>query len=120
MKKKFFKEIDSKIARAAYPKVFRQVWPVIPIYDRTILGNYGLESVCHHMVSNSNDARDNTVDKVKAICHQCKYHFASAWQIRKCNSKQLLFCAACDLQNRKLLNRYHFDTHLKGVMEGIK
>ena len=93
---------------------------MIPIYDRTILGNYGLESVCHHMVSNSNDARDNTVDKVKAICHQCKYHFASAWQIRKCNSKQLLFCAACDLQNRKLLNRYHFDTHLKGVMEGIK
>ena len=49
---------------------------MIPTYDRTILGNYGLESVCHHMVSNSNDAKDNTVDKVKAICHQCKYHFA--------------------------------------------
>ena len=45
MKKTFLKEIDSKIARAAYPKVFSQVWPVIPIYDRTILDNYGLESI---------------------------------------------------------------------------
>ena len=93
---------------------------MIPIYDRTILGNYGLESIYHHLVSNSNDAKDNTIDKIKAICHQFKYDFASALQIRKCNSKQLLFCAACDLQNRKLLNYYNFDTHLKEVMEGIK
>ena len=119
-KKNFQKQIERKMVMAAYPKTFRQVWPLIPVYDSAFVRNYGLESVSHHFDPSSNSAQDKNIYKVKPICNQCGCDFASAWQIRKSNSKQLLLCEACDFQNLKILQRSKLGNQLKELMECIK
>ena len=114
--KKFQEQINRKIVKAAYPKVFRQVWPVIPTKDSTFLSNYGLESIYHHLDSSSSDMKDE--NEVKPICYQCGYDFASAW--RKCNSKQLPICEVCDLRNLKLQHSHKIKTQLKEFVESMK
>ena len=44
-KRAFQKQIEKRIASAPYPKTFRQVWPIIPVYDPTFIKNLGLETV---------------------------------------------------------------------------
>ena len=57
---------------------------------------------------------------MKPICNQCGCDFASAWQIRKSNSKQLLLCESCDFQNLKILQRTKLGNQLKDLLEDIK
>ena len=114
--KNFQEQINRKIVKAAYPKEFHQVWPVIPTKDSTFLRNYGLESIYHHLDSSSSDMKDE--NEVKPICYQCGYDFASAW--RKCNSKQLPICEVCDLRNLKLQHSHKIKTQLKEFMESMK
>ena len=57
--------------------------------------------------------------RVKPICNQCGCDYASAWQIRKNNSKQLLLCEACDFLNLKLLQRSKLATQLKELVSTI-
>ena len=114
--KNFQEQINRKIVKAAYPKVFRQVWPVIPTKDSIFLSNYGLESIYYHLDSSSSDMKDE--NEVKPICYQCGYDFASAW--RKCNSKQLPICEVCDLRNLKLQHSHKIKTQLKEFMESMK
>ncbi len=119
-KKSFQKQIERKMVVAPYPKTFRQVWPLIPVHDSSFVRNFGLESVMHHFDPNSKAAQEKSNSKVKPICNQCGCDFASAWQIRKSNSKQLLLCEACDFQNLKILQRSKLSNQLKELRESIK
>ena len=105
---------------APYPKTFRQVWPLIPVHDTSFVRNFGLESVMHHFDPQSKALQEKSNSKVKPICNQCGCDFASAWQIRKSNSKQLLLCEACDFQNLKILQRSKLSNQLKELLESIK
>ena len=122
-KKSFQKQIERKIAAAPYPKTFRQVWPVIPVFDASFIRNYGLEAIMQHFDSSlsSSAAQDkaNNSSKVKPVCNQCGCDFASAWQIRKSNSKQLLLCEACDFANLKILQRSKLANQLRDLLASI-
>ena len=121
-KKNFQKQMDRKMLLAPYPKTFRQVWPVIPVHDPAFISNFGLEEVTHFFESSLKSPQDraNTTAKVKPICNQCGCDFASAWQIRKSNSKQLLLCESCDFQNLKILQRQKLANQLKDLLDSIK
>lgn len=122
-KRSFLKQIERKIASAPYPKTFRQVWPVIPVFDTSFIRNYGLEAIMQHFDSSlsSSAAQDkaNSSSKVKPICNQCGCDFASAWQIRKSNSKQLLLCEACDFANLKILQRSKLANQLRDLLASV-
>ena len=122
-KRSFQKQIERKIAAAPYPKTFRQVWPVIPVYDASFIRNYGLEAIMQHFDSSlsSSAAQDraNGSSKVKPVCNQCGCDFASAWQIRKSNSKQLLLCEACDFANLKILQRSKLANQLRDLLASV-
>ena len=122
-KRAFLKQIERKIATAPYPKTFRQVWPVIPVFDNSFIRNYGLEAIMQHFDSSlsSSAAQDraNSSSKVKPICNQCGCDFASAWQIRKSNSKQLLLCEACDFANLKILQRSKLANQLRDLLASV-
>ena len=119
-KKNFQKQVERKMVAAPYPKTFRQVWPLIPVHDSSFVRNFGLESVMHHFDPNSKAVQEKNNSKVKPICNQCGCDFASAWQIRKSNSKQLLLCEACDFQNLKILQRSKLNNQLKELLDTIK
>ena len=121
-KKTFQKQMERRMVSAPYPKTFRQVWPVVPIQDPTFIRNFGLESVLHHFDSGLKALHEKTsnASKVKPICNQCGCDFASAWQIRKNNSKQLLLCEACDFQNLKILQRSKLSNQLKDLLESVE
>jgi hypothetical protein len=119
-KKNFQKQIERKMVVAPYPKTFRQVWPLIPIHDSSFVRNFGIEAVMHHFDPESKALQEKTNSKVKPVCNQCGCDFASAWQIRKSNSKQLLLCEACDFQNLKILQRSKLSNQLKELLDAIK
>lgn len=119
-KKALQKRLEHKMKVAPYPKMFRQVWPLIPVHDSSFVRNFGLESVMHHFDPNSKTNQGKSSSKVKPICNQCGCDFASAWQIRKSNSKQLLLCEACDFQNLKILQRSKLSNQLKELLESVK
>ena len=122
-KRSFQKQIERKIAAAPYPKTFRQVWPVIPVYDASFIRNYGLEAIMQHfdssLSSSAAQERANGSSKVKPVCNQCGCDFASAWQIRKSNSKQLLLCEACDFANLKILQRSKLSNQLRDLLASV-
>ena len=121
-KRSFQKQIERKVAIAPYPKTFRQVWPVIPVFDSSFVRNYGLEAILQHFDSSLNaggDRASSTGSKVKPICNQCGCDFASAWQIRKSNSKQLLLCEACDFANLKILQRSKLANQLRELLASV-
>ena len=121
-KRSFQKQIERKIAAAPYPKTFRQVWPVIPVFDASFIRNYGLEAILQHFDSGLNSSsqdKANGSSKVKPICNQCGCDFASAWQIRKSNSKQLLLCEACDFANLKILQRSKLANQLRDLLAAV-
>lgn len=119
-KKNFQKQIERKMVVAPYPKTFRQVWPLIPVHDSGFVRNFGMESVLHHFDPESKALQEKTNSKVKPVCNQCGCDFASAWQIRKSNSKQLLLCEACDFQNLKILQRSKLSNQLKELLDSVK
>ena len=121
-KKTFQKQMERKMVSSPYPKTFRQVWPVVPIQDPAFIRNFGLEAVLHHFDSGLKALHEKTsnASKVKPICNQCGCDFASAWQIRKNNSKQLLLCEACDFQNLKILQRTKLSNQLKDLVEAVE
>lgn len=118
----FQKQMDKKVANAPYPKTFRQVWPIIPVQDPLFLKNLGLETVTMYFDPNwkSNFSRSLQSSKAKPVCNQCGCDFASAWQIRKNNSKQVLLCESCDFTNLKVLQRTKLGNQLKDLMDGVK
>ena len=120
--KNFQKQMDRKLVLAPYPKTFRPVWPIIPVHDPSFMRSVGLETVCLHFDANLKATfnKTNNASKVKPICNQCGCDFASAWQIRKSNSKQLLLCEACDFQNLKILQRSKLSNQLKELLESIR
>ena len=119
-RKNFQKQIERKMVVAPYPKTFRQVWPLIPVHDSGFVRNFGMESVLHHFDPESKALQEKTNSKVKPVCNQCGCDFASAWQIRKSNSKQLLLCEACDFQNLKILQRSKLSNQLKELLDSVK
>ena len=119
-KKTFQKQMERKMVVAPYPKTFRQVWPLIPVHDINFVRNFGMEAVMHHFDPESKAIQEKSNSKVKPICNQCGCDFASAWQIRKSNSKQLLLCEACDFQNLKILQRSKLSNQLKELLDSIK
>lgn len=119
LKRNFQKQIDKKIANAPYPKTFRQVWPIIPVQDPSFVKNLGLETVTQFFEQGTH-TKSPPVSKVKPICNQCGCDFASAWQIRKNNAKQVLLCESCDFTNLKLLQRTKLATQLKEIVENIR
>lgn len=125
VKRTFQKQIDKRISSFPYPKTFRQVWPIIPVQDPSFVKNLGLETVTQffdqpHTSKGSGSSGGTGASKVKPICNQCGCDFASAWQIRKNNSKQVLLCEACDFTNLKLLQRTKLTSQLKEIIEGVK
>ena len=62
----------------------------------------------------------NSASRVKPICNQCGCDFASAWQIRKSNSKQVLLCEACDFISLKILQCSKLANQMKELVEPIK
>ena len=126
VKRTFQKQIDKRISSFSYPKTFRQVWPIIPVQDPSFVKNLGLETVTQFFdqPSSSKSSGSSTgssgASKVKPICNQCGCDFASAWQIRKNNSKQVLLCESCDFTNLKLLQRTKLTSQLKEIIEGVK
>ena len=60
-----------------------------------------------------------TPSKIKPTCNQCGCDYASAWQIRKNNSKQVLLCESCDFTNLKLFQRTKLATQLKELMDSV-
>ncbi len=122
VRKSFQKQIDRKISLASYPKTFRQVWPIIPVHDSTFVRNFGLESVFLRFDPNWKAAQQKLAasSRVKPICNQCGCDFASAWQIRKSNSKQLLLCESCDFTNLKILQREKLSTQLRDLVDLIR
>ena len=121
-RKTFQRQIERRMISSPYPKTFRQVWPVVPIQDPAFVRNFGLESVLHHFDASLKALHEkaNNASKVKPICNQCGCDFASAWQIRKNNSKQLLLCEACDFQNLKILQRTKLSNQLKDLVESVE
>ena len=119
-RKIFQKQIERKMVVAPYPKTFRQVWPLIPVYDSGFVRNFGLEAIINYFDPNSKSIQEKNNSKVKPVCNQCGCDFASAWQIRKSNSKQLLLCEACDFQNLKILQRSKLSNQLKELLEIVK
>ena len=121
-RKTFQKQMERRMIASPYPKTFRQVWPVVPIQDPAFVRNFGLESVLHHFDASLKalHEKSNNASKVKPICNQCGCDFASAWQIRKNNSKQLLLCEACDFQNLKILQRTKLSNQLKDLLESVE
>ena len=122
VRRSFQKQMEKRITIAPYPKTFRQVWPVIPVHDATFVRNFGLESIFLHFDPNKKMMQEKATaaSKVKPVCNQCGCDFASAWQIRKSNSKQLLLCEACDFHNLKVLQRSKLANQLKELVESIK
>ena len=118
LKKSFQKQMDKKIGSAPYPKTFRQVWPIIPVHDSSFVKNVGLECVTSFF--ETSNKKTTPPSKIKPICNQCACDFASAWQIRKNNSKQVLLCESCDFTNLKLFQRTKLATQLKELMEGVR
>ena len=122
-KKSFQKQIERKVTTAPYPKTFRQVWPIIPVFDSSFVRNYGLEAIMQYfdssLVSSAAQEKANSSSKVKPVCNQCGCDFASAWQIRKSNSKQLLLCEACDFANLKILQRSKLANQLRDLLASI-
>ena len=118
----FQKQMDKKVANAPYPKTFRQVWPIIPVQDSQFLKNLGLETVTVYFDPNwkANFNKSSQASKAKPVCNQCGCDFASAWQIRKNNSKQVLLCESCDFTNLKVLQRTKLANQLKDLMDGVK
>lgn len=118
----FQKQVEKKVALAPYPKTFRQVWPVIPVHDPAFVRNFGLEAIFLHLDPNWKAMHEKITppSKLKPICNQCGCDFASAWQIRKSNSKQLLLCEACDFTNLKILQRSKLANQLKDLVETVK
>lgn len=119
-KRNFQKQVERKMMVAPYPKTFRQVWPLIPVHDSSFVRNFGMEAVMHHFDPESKAVQEKTNSKVKPICNQCSCDFASAWQIRKSNSKQLLLCEACDFQNLKILQRSKLSNQLQELLDTVK
>lgn len=122
VRRSFQKQMEKRITIAPYPKTFRQVWPVIPVHDATFVRNFGLEAIFLHFDPNKKMMQEKATasSKVKPVCNQCGCDFASAWQIRKSNSKQLLLCEACDFHNLKVLQRSKLANQLKELVESIK
>ena len=119
-KRSFMKQLERKILISPYPKTFRQVWPIIPVHDSSFIPNFGLEGVVEHFQSSTKSQTPKAPPKVKPVCNQCNCDFASAWQIRKGNSKQLLLCEACDFQNLKILQRSKLSNQLKELLESVR
>ena len=119
-KKVFQKQIEHKIVRAAYPKSFRQVWPLIPTQKSVFVRHYGLECVTHYLNSTSSTAHEKKVNIVHPYCTLCGFDFASSWQIRQKNSKRLLYCETCDIQNIKTTQRLKLENHFKILIDTIK
>lgn len=120
LKRNFQKQIDKKIGAAAYPKTFRQVWPIIPVNDPAFIKNIGLETITTYFDPAYNKTAVTQPTKIKPTCNQCGCDFASAWQIRKNNSKQVLLCEACDFTNLKLFQRSKLATQLKELMDDVR
>lgn len=120
LKRNFQKQIDKKIGSAAYPKTFRQVWPIIPVNDAAFIKNIGLETVTTYFDPAYSKTAVTQPTKIKPTCNQCGCDFASAWQIRKNNSKQVLLCEACDFTNLKLFQRSKLATQLKELMDEVR
>ena len=121
-KRVFQKQIEKRIATAPYPKTFRQVWPIIPVHDPSFIKSLGLETVTMFFDPRwrTELAKPPPASKVKPICNQCGCDFASAWQIRKNNAKQVLLCESCDFANLKLLQRTKLAGQLKELVESIR
>lgn len=119
LKRNFQRQMDKKMAGFPYPKTFRQVWPIIPVQDPSFVKNLGLETVTQFFDQGAH-TKSPSSSKVKPICNQCGCDFASAWQIRKNNSKQVLLCESCDFTNLKLLQRTKLATQLKEVVESVR
>lgn len=119
VKRNFQKQMDKKVSTFPYPKTFRQVWPIVPVQDPSFVKNLGLETVTQFFEHNP-VTKSSSASKVKPICNQCGCDFASAWQIRKNNSKQVLLCESCDFANLKLLQRTKLSTQLKEVVESVR
>ena len=122
VRRSFQKQMEKKIVMCPYPKTFRQVWPVVPVHDPSFVRNFGLEAIFLHLDPNLKTSQDkmNSASRVKPICNQCGCDFASAWQIRKSNSKQLLLCEACDFTNLKILQRSKLANQMKELVDSIK
>lgn len=119
-KKNFQKQMERKMMVLPYPKAFRQVWPLIPVHDSGFVRNYGLEAVMHHFDPNAKALQEKHTTRLRPTCNQCMCDFASAWQIRKSQSKQLLLCEACDFLNLKILQHNKLSNQLKELMESVK
>lgn len=121
-KRTFQKQIEKRIANAPYPKTFRQVWPIVPVYDPGFIKNLGLETVTMFFDPKwrTELSKPPPASKIKPICNQCGCDFASAWQIRKNNAKQVLLCESCDFSNLKLLQRTKLAGQLKELVESIR
>jgi hypothetical protein len=121
MKRNFQKQIDRKLSEFSYPKTFRQVWPIIPVQDPSFVKNLGLECVTQFFDrGNGSQTKQSSSSKVKPVCNQCGWDFASAWQIRKNNSKQVLLCESCDFTNLKLLQRTKLSNQLNEIIENVQ
>lgn len=122
VKRSFQKQIDKRMSTTPYPKTFRQVWPIIPVHDSSFVKNLGLEMVTMYFDPNwkTVHSKPPPATKVKPVCNQCGCDFASAWQIRKNNSKQVLLCESCDFTNLKLLQRTKLASQLKDLVEEIR
>ena len=122
VRRSFQKQMEKKIAMCPYPKTFRQVWPVVPVHDPSFVRNFGLEAIFLHLDPDLKISHEkmNSSSRVKPICNQCGCDFASAWQIRKSNSKQLLLCEACDFTNLKILQRSKLANQMKELVDSIK
>ena len=119
-KRMFKKRIELKMLLAPFPKAFRQVWPIIPVNDPLFMSNFGLEGVIEHLSSIVKSQTPKAPPKVKPVCNQCNCDFASAWQVRKGNSKQLLLCEACDSQNLKILQCSNLSDQLKELLGSVR
>ena len=119
LRRNFQKQIDKKIGSAPYPKTFRQVWPLIPVQDNNFVKNIGLETVTLYFDPSYRKPIAQP-SKIKPTCNQCGCDFASAWQIRKNNSKQVLLCESCDFTNLKLFQRSKLATQLNELMESVQ
>lgn len=120
VRQSFRKKMEKKILSAPYPKTFRQVWPIIPVYDPLFIRNFGLEAILLHFDEKMRNMQKTSQLKVKPVCNQCGCDYASAWQVRKSNSKQLLLCEACDFANLKILQRSKLSGQLKELVDSVK
>ena len=118
----FQKQMEKKIAMCPYPNIFRQVylWPVVLVYGPSFVTLWTGSNL--HLDPNLKISQDkiNSASRVKPICNKCGCDFASAWQICKSNSKQLLLCEACDFTNLKILQHSKLANQMKKFVEFIK